>query len=774
MTQEGFVFRGRNSSDYIEYLRILNDGRVGIGTSSPGYKLTAFNSDLTQVASFESGQPESLLRFSTTGTTKGPQVGGRDDDLLFRTNFERRMTIKADGNVGIGTDEPYSKLTVREQNGTAINLDINSTDTGSYSSIAWTTANLDLGAQPGAEIRGYRTAPGALGELAFHTRGQDYLSTERVRISDAGNVGIGTNAPSTTLELGTETPVLRLNGTTNGSNVYGDIRSTGNGFEFLSRGGSSSFGSYAFYNYDGTTESIALKIKSDGNVGIGTDSPQGELVIRSSTPQIYLEPTSDVQNTRLNFCLTDGSISSAIQAGGKEDGIKFITDGSEKVRFLSNGNVGIGTDAPLNKLEVHGSGDATTTTVNYAEYTASFLTDTAVLSIGSVIGIPCLQSSGSGTSYDLLLNPFQGNVGIGTGSPQQKLDVDGDVKADNFIGDITGDVTGNVTGNADTATKLKTARNINGTAFDGTSAITTAKWGTARNLNGVSVDGSADKTLEPYVERDDGTDANRFLTFVDNNTAGYKRLNMDTNLSYNPSTNKLATSITGDASTLDGINSTSFLRSDADDSASGNLTFNGRTNIRGNLDISDGQNVDFGSSDDVRINYNANNWLYCDFRTSNGLVFRDNGSDKTVLENSGIFRPSANNTGSLGSSTSRWNVGYFTNVDAVGNIKATEKVQAGNDGAGAAALTVNDGAGNCNLTFNHANNSADQTGNAFRISGNTDDTSSATLTFILYENITAGTAGTGANPLKLTKNGAEVNGALKASGFDLESLPALP
>ena len=61
-----------------------------------------------------------------------------------------------------------------------------------------------------------------------------------------------------------------------------------------------------------------------------------------------------------------------------------------------------------------------------------------------------------------------------------------------------------MTGNADTATKLKTARNINGTSFDGTSAITTAKWGTARNLNGVSVDGSADKTLEPYVERDDG------------------------------------------------------------------------------------------------------------------------------------------------------------------------------------------------------------------------------------------------------------------------------
>lgn len=45
-----------------------------------------------------------------------------------------------------------------------------------------------------------------------------------------------------------------------------------------------------------------------------------------------------------------------------------------------------------------------------------------------------------------------------------------------------------------TATALKTARNINGTSFNGTSAITTANWGTARNINGSSVNGSADVT----------------------------------------------------------------------------------------------------------------------------------------------------------------------------------------------------------------------------------------------------------------------------------------
>ncbi len=43
-------------------------------------------------------------------------------------------------------------------------------------------------------------------------------------------------------------------------------------------------------------------------------------------------------------------------------------------------------------------------------------------------------------------------------------------------------ITGTLIGNASTATKLATARTINGTNFDGTGAITTASWGTARSV----------------------------------------------------------------------------------------------------------------------------------------------------------------------------------------------------------------------------------------------------------------------------------------------------
>ena len=78
-----------------------------------------------------------------------------------------------------------------------------------------------------------------------------------------------------------------------------------------------------------------------------------------------------------------------------------------------------------------------------------------------------------------------------------------------------------ISGNAATATALQTARAINGVNFNGTAAI----------------------TVEPYVEDDESTNATRLITFVDNSTAGYKRLNEDSTLNYNPSTGTLAATI---------------------------------------------------------------------------------------------------------------------------------------------------------------------------------------------------------------------------------------
>lgn len=74
-------------------------------------------------------------------------------------------------------------------------------------------------------------------------------------------------------------------------------------------------------------------------------------------------------------------------------------------------------------------------------------------------------------------------------------------------------------------------------------AATATTLQTARTINGVSFNGSANITVEPYIEDDEGTAATRNIVFTDNSTAGYKRLNEDSSLTYNPSTNTLTASI---------------------------------------------------------------------------------------------------------------------------------------------------------------------------------------------------------------------------------------
>ena len=104
---------------------------------------------------------------------------------------------------------------------------------------------------------------------------------------------------------------------------------------------------------------------------------------------------------------------------------------------------------------------------------------------------------------------------------------------------VTTSISGNATtsssttGNAATATTLQTARTINGVSFDG----------------------SANITVEPYIEDDNTTNATRYIIFTDNSTAGYKRLNEDSSLTYNPSTNTLtATTFSGTATTANALN----------------------------------------------------------------------------------------------------------------------------------------------------------------------------------------------------------------------------
>ena len=156
------------------------------------------------------------------------------------------------------------------------------------------------------------------------------------------------------------------------------------------------------------------------------------------------------------------------------------------------------------------SGSAGITNANLANSTISGV------SLGSNLNTLTLSTSGSGLSGSTTYNGSSGSTFTVT-SNATKGNVGNTIVYRDVAGNFqAGIVTATLIGNASSASVLQTARTINGVSFNG----------------------SANITVEPYIE-DDNTNNTRYLTFVDNSTAGYKRLNEDADLNYNPSTNTL-------------------------------------------------------------------------------------------------------------------------------------------------------------------------------------------------------------------------------------------
>ena len=256
-------------------------GNVGIGITTPEVKLDVYGSGTVQsrVRSASGGD----IRFSAD--TFGRVGTYSASDLALLTSGTEKVRITTTGSVGIGTTTPTNaKLKV---SGSSASGAIISEDTSSTTSFVRILG--DISSQ---NLINWQSAT----SLRFATSNQDYSSfSERMRITDTGNVGIGTTAPNTKLEVGGsvfgEFEALRLVNTANVAPNRGTSQTfyipalTGSneiGGKLLVSRSSDNVGSYMAFsttttNAAGVTEK--MRITSAGNVGIGTTAPTAKLQV---------------------------------------------------------------------------------------------------------------------------------------------------------------------------------------------------------------------------------------------------------------------------------------------------------------------------------------------------------------------------------------------------------------------------------------------------------------------------------------------------------------
>jgi hypothetical protein len=185
----------------------------------------------------------------------------------------------------------------------------------------------------------------------------DYTaSAERMRIDSSGNVGIGVTPSAwdgamTALQIDTGSIYANSNGATFiGANFYYDTTSNTN--KYIESNPASAIGLSSgrvefFVAGSGTAGNDvsfteAMRIHSDGNVGIGTDDPQAKLHVTSS---VLIEGGSTDSRT-LGFTNANGSTGWSIGNGIIDSTHNFRiydnTAGAARVTVDGSGNVGIG------------------------------------------------------------------------------------------------------------------------------------------------------------------------------------------------------------------------------------------------------------------------------------------------------------------------------------------------------------------------------------------------------------------------------------------------
>jgi hypothetical protein len=390
-------------------------GNVGISTSSPGYtldvngKLQVYNninnmsqiilsnpnsgSDATSIFTMVTDQVSTfnIFKNSTTRTVDGGAntVTIRNDGgpLRLQSNTGMGIWVGSTGNVGINTTVPGSTLDIKGNVNWGLTR-LAPTTSGGETAIGFFALNdftASTQATSGNWLLGTGINSGGASNFNLFRNTTNILS-----VATNGNVGIGTTSPSSKLNVSGSTDLF------GNLRVGGSSSSTGFNIDLGTSGAVDSFRSGYLYG-DGTTIYLTnqqngalnfgtnntwnrLVITAAGNVGINTNSPTyrfsvsgaggftGNLYVNhggaGNTPQINVSPNTNTAESSIGFWQNTNN-SGALWAighnpsgvGNNNFGIYSSTYGGNALSILNNGNVGINTNSPTEKLNVAGNTD---------------------------------------------------------------------------------------------------------------------------------------------------------------------------------------------------------------------------------------------------------------------------------------------------------------------------------------------------------------------------------------------------------------------------------
>ena len=516
----GVGYNATNSGDYYNYLppyqltlgaySTVSERKIGVDRNVHpsifgGHHLGIYAGGAASGSTNISGGDLNLNSGLSTGTgssninfkTVTPAASGSADNVA-----TTKMTITGNGYVGVGTATPQSTFHIHDASNTTTRFRItNSTTTDAMA------RGLYLG-QLSSDAYFWNNEPG---DMVLATGGPSNM--EKMRITSTGRIGMGTSNPAARLEVkgtdflsssifatrvqenpsaggfwsqkarGTvvsESAVLAEDSISNfgGLGHNGSAYGTGGYFAFVAENNWSVVNQATRMDLhlnqgsaDGSTPTL-MTVRSNGNVGIGATSPTARLHVASALDGFSAFKAQAGSSSLLEIALAGaaGSYSTSAAEGdvvirnmngtaSESNGIVLSTagasgvikfgvggvDGTERMRINSSGNVGIGTVNPNYTLDVNGAINATSVLVN-----------------GVAVGTGGTQWTSGGGG---VISYTGGNVGIGTSTPNDKLEVSGAIKMGNVRSlNDTGDANRIVHTNANNNTSTNMMITPKGTA----------------------------------------------------------------------------------------------------------------------------------------------------------------------------------------------------------------------------------------------------------------------------------------------------------------------